>query len=159
MSMCRLVSWVVGKGCLLWSACFLDKTLLAFALLHFELQGQTCLLFWVSLDFLLFHSNPLWWTWHLFLVFVLEGIVFLHRTSFSFFDISGWGVDLEYCGVEWLVLETNRDHSVLFEIAPRYCISDSFVDSEGYSISSKGSLTTVVDKMVIWMKSVYSHPF
>ena len=71
------------------------------------------------------------------------------QNQLSFFDISGWGVDLEYCGVEWLVLETNRDHSVLFEIAPRYCISDSFVDSEGYSISSKGSLTTVVDKMII----------
>ena len=66
MSMCRLVSWVVGKGCLLWSVCSLDKTLFAFALLHFELQGQTFLLFWVSLDFLLFHSNPLCWTRHLF---------------------------------------------------------------------------------------------
>ena len=31
----------------------LGKTLLAFALLHFVLQGQTCLLFQVSLDFLL----------------------------------------------------------------------------------------------------------
>ena len=34
-------------------------------------------------------------------------------------------------------LETNRDHSVIFEIAPKYCISDSFVDHEGNSISSK----------------------
>ena len=25
-------------------------------------------------------------------------------------------------------LETNRDHSVIFEIASKYCISDSFVD-------------------------------
>ena len=33
---------------------FLGKTLLAFALLHFVLQGQICLLFQVSLDFLLF---------------------------------------------------------------------------------------------------------
>ena len=29
----------------------------------------------------------------------------------------------------------NRDHSVIFEIAPKYYISDSFVDYEGYSIS------------------------
>ena len=36
-----------------------------------------------------------------------------------------------------------------FEIAPKYCISDSFVDYEGYSISSKGILPTVVDMMVI----------
>ena len=36
-----------------------------------------------------------------------------------------------------------------FEIAPKYCISDSFVDYEGYSISFKGFLPTVVDIMVI----------
>ena len=41
----------------------------------------------------------------------------------------------------------NRDHSVIFETAPKYCISDSFVDDEGYSISSKGLLSTVVDIM------------
>ena len=40
-------------------------------------------------------------------------------------------------------------HSVLFEIVPKYCILDSFVDSEGYSISSKGFLPTVVDVMII----------
>ena len=39
----------------------LTKTLLAFAQLHFVLQGQTCLLLQVSLDFLLLHSSPLWW--------------------------------------------------------------------------------------------------
>ena len=43
----------------------------------------------------------------------------------------------------------NRDHSVDLEIAPKYCISDSFVDHDGYSISSKGFLPTVVDIMVI----------
>ena len=42
-------------------------------------------------------------------------------------------------------LETNRDHSVVFETAPKNCIVDSFVDHDGYSISSKGFLPTVVD--------------
>ena len=65
----------------------LAKLLLSFDLLHFVLQGQTCLLY--------------------------------------------------------------KDHSVVFEIAPKYCILDSFVDYEGYSISSKGFLPTVVDIMVI----------
>ena len=37
-------------------------------------------------------------------------------------------------------LGTNRDHSVIFEIASKYCISDSFVDYDGYSISFKGFL-------------------
>ena len=46
----------------------------------------------------------------------------------------------------------NRDHSVIFEIAPKYCILDSFVDYDGYSISSKGFLPTAVDIMVLWVK-------
>ena len=31
----------------------------------------------------------------------------------------------------------------------KYCILDSFVDYEGYSISSKGFLPTVLDIMII----------
>ena len=51
--------------------------------------------------------------------------------------------------IEWFALETNRDLSVVFEIASKYYISDSFVDHDGYSISSEGFLPTVVDIMVI----------
>ena len=57
--------------------------------------------------------------------------------------------DLDYRDIEWFALEMNRDHSVVFEIASKYCILDSFVDYEGYSISSKGFLPTVVDIIVI----------
>ena len=56
---------------------------------------------------------------------------------------------MDYCDIEWFALETNRDHSVIFEIASKYCISASFVDHDGYSISSKGFLLAVVDIMVI----------
>ena len=56
---------------------------------------------------------------------------------------------MDYCDTEWFAMEMNRDHSVGFEIVPKYCISDSFVDYEGYSISSKGLLPTVVDIIVI----------
>ena len=52
-------------------------------------------------------------------------------------------------GIEWFALEMNRDHSVIFEISSKYCITDSFVDHDGYSISSEGFLPTVVDIMVI----------
>ena len=62
---------------------------------------------------------------------------------------TGRGIDLDYCDFEWFALEMNRDHSVVFEIATKYCILDSFVDCDGYSISSKGFLPTVVDIMVI----------
>ena len=69
--------------------------------------------------------------------------------NFTFFSITGWGIVLDYCDIEWFALEMNRDHSVIFEIASKYCISDSFVDYDSYSISSKGFLPTVVDIMVI----------
>ena len=81
---------------------------------------------------------------------VLEGLVGLHRTvQLSFFSVTGWGIDLDYCDIEWFALETNRDLSVIFETAPKYRILDPFVDYEDYSISSKGFLPTVVDIMVI----------
>ena len=57
--------------------------------------------------------------------------------------------------IEWFALETNRDHSVVFEIASKYCISGSFVDRDGYSISSKGFLPPVVDIMVILVKFIH----
>ena len=50
--------------------------------------------------------------------------------------------------IEWFALETNRDHSVVFEIASKYCILDSFVDHDGYYVSSEGFLPALVDIMV-----------
>ena len=81
-----------------------------------------------------------------FWVLVLEGLsVFIEPFNFSFFSITDWGIDLDYRDIEWFALETNRDHSVIFEIASKHCI----VDYDGYSISSQGFLPTVVDIMVI----------
>ena len=57
---------------------------------------------------------------------VLEYLVIIEQFNFSFFGISDWGIDLDYCDIEWFALEMNRDHSVNFEITPKYCISDSF---------------------------------
>ena len=61
------------------------------------------------------------------------------------FIIGNW----DYCDIEWFALEMYRYHSVIFEIASKYCISDSFVDYEEYSFSSKGFLPTVLDIMII----------
>ena len=84
---------------------------------------------------------------------VLKGLVGLHRTvQLQLLQLTDWGIDLDY-SIEWFALETNRGHSIVFEIASKYCISDSFVDNEGYSISSKGFLLTVVDIKVICFKS------
>ena len=75
---------------------------------------------------------------------VPEGLVGLHRPfNFSLFGINGWGIDLDYCGIEWFALEMNRDHSAVIDISPKDCISESFVDYNGYTISSKGFLPTV----------------
>ena len=38
---------------------------------------------------------------------------------------------MDYYDIEWFALEMNRGHSVVFEIASKYCISDSFVDHDG----------------------------
>ena len=81
---------------------------------------------------------------------VLKGFVGLRRkVQLSFFSIAGRGIDLDYSDTEWYALETNKYHSVIFEIASKYCISDSFVDHDGYSISSEEFLPAVVDIMVI----------
>ena len=119
---------------------------------HFLLQGQTWLLFQVSLDFLLLCSSPydekdiLFF----FLVLVLEGLVGLHGTiQLQLLSIGGWGMDLDYCDVEWFALEINPYHSVIFETAPKYCISASFVNSRVTPFFSKGFLPTVVEIMVI----------
>ena len=75
--------------------------------------------------------------------------VFIEPFNFSFFSVTGWGTDLDYCDIEWFALEMNSDHFVIFETASKYCISDSFVYYEGYSISSKGFLPTVKNVLVI----------
>ena len=81
---------------------------------------------------------------------VLKGLVGLHRTiQLQLLCITGQGIDLDCYDIEWFALEMNRNHSVVFEISSKYCILDSFVDYEGYSISSKKFLPTVVDIVVI----------
>ena len=56
---------------------------------------------------------------------VLAGLVGFHRTVPLQLLQHYWsGIDLDYCDTEWFALEMNRDHSVLFEITPKYCISD-----------------------------------
>ena len=81
---------------------------------------------------------------------VLRGLVGINRAiQLQLLQYYWLGIDLDYSDIEWFALETNRDHSVVFEIASKYCISDSFVDHDGYSISSAGFLPAVLDIMVI----------
>ena len=50
-----------------------------------------------------------------------------------------------------------REIIVIFEVAPKYCILDSLVDYESYSISSMVFLPTVIDTMVIWISPIPVH--
>ena len=81
---------------------------------------------------------------------ILDGFVGLHRTfQLQLLQCYWLGHRLDNCDIEWFAMEMNRDHSVVFEIASKYCISDSFVHHDGHSISSEGFLPTVVDIVVI----------
>ena len=52
---------------------------------------------------------------------VLTGIVDLHRTvQLQLLQRYWLGIDLDYCDTERFALEMNRDHSFIFEIAPKY---------------------------------------
>ena len=91
---------------------------------------------------------------------VLKGLVSLHRTvQLQLLQRYWLGRRLWLLWYWRLALETNRDHSVFSEIAFKYCISDSFIEYDGYSISSEGFLPAVVDIMVIWVKFTHSSPF
>ena len=95
---CVESSLVLLEEGVFYDQCVLLAKLLAFALLHFVLQGQTCLLFQVSPDFLLLHSCPVWGKGHFFFFLVLVlGLIGLHRTVGE-----GWGEAIlsRYCNQE-----------------------------------------------------------
>ena len=64
---------------------------------------------------------------------VLKYLVGLHRTIQPQLLQQYWlGIGLDYRDIERFVLEINRDHSVIFEIASKYYILDCFVAHDGY---------------------------
>ena len=77
---------------------------------------------------------------------VLESLVGLHRTVQL--QLLQHYIDLDYCDIEWLALETNRDNLSFLRLHPSTAFW-TLVDHDGYSISSEGFLPAVVDIMVI----------
>ena len=104
--------------------------------------------------------QSLWWKRHLFLVSVLENVVGLHKISQLQLLQHQWSehrLGLLWCQMFCLGKEPRS--FCHFWVAPKYYISDSTVDYEGYSTSSKGFLLTIVDLMVIWIKFTHSYPY
>ena len=130
-----------------YDQCILLAKLLAFALLHFVLQAKlTCYSRYLLTSFFCipvpYNEKYIFWG-----MLVLEGLVHLHRT-----------IQLQLLQHYWLGHRLGLP-CYWTEIASKYCISDSFVDYDGYSISSKGFLPTVVDIMVSWVKFTHCSPF
>ena len=161
--MCKVITCVVGRACFLWPVHSLGKSLLAFALFHFVLQSQIYLLLQVIswLPTFAFKFPMMKRTsFFLFLVLVLEGPVGHHRTIQLQLLSHYWlGHRLRLLWY-WMVCLGNKQRSFCdFWDCTQILHLDSFVDYEGYSISSKGFFTTVADIKVIWIIISHSSPF
>ena len=79
ISLCILISWVVGSGSLVWKMHSLGRTLLVWPcfILYSKAKFASYSRYLV---FLLLHSSTLWWKGYLVLVLVLEGLSGLYRT-------------------------------------------------------------------------------
>ena len=78
MSMCSVISCVVGRGCLLWLEHSLAKTVSLYTTSFCTAKPNLPVTPGISC--LLLHSSPLWQKGHLFWVLVLENLPGLHRT-------------------------------------------------------------------------------
>ena len=155
MSMCRVFSFIFGRGYLLWPVHSLGKTLLALALLHFVLQGQTCLLLQVSLDFLLLHSSSYdEMDIFFFLVLILEGLIGHHRTiQLQLLKHYRLGHRLGLLW-HWTVCFGKEKRSVCQ--VPYFGF---FLWLRGLFHFFSGVLPSLVDITVIWIKFTHSSPF
>ena len=158
MSTCRVFSCVVGSGCLLWAVHSLVKILLAFALLHFVLQGKfacysRCFLTSSFCILVPYNEKDI-----VLGVLVLKGFVDLHRIIQLQLRQCYWSGHRLGLPWYWMVCLGNEQRS--------FChfwdciqVPNPVVEYDGYSISSEGFLPTVVDIMVIWVKFTHSSPY
>ena len=159
MSMCRVFSCCWKRMFAINSAFSRQKSVSLWPA-HFVLQGQICLLLQVFLDFLLFHSSPQWWKGHLFGVLVLKTLVVLHRTvQLQLLQHYWLGHRLGLLWYWMICFGKKPKISLSFLRCTQVLHCGPFYWLEGYSISSKGFLPTVVDIMVIWVKFTHSNPF
>ena len=152
MPMCTVVSCVVGRGCLLWPVCSLGKTVslcpASFCTPWPNLPVTPGISWFPTFAFL----SPLMKRTSLFGVGSRRSCRSSqnHSTLTSSALVVGHRLGLLWY---WMVCLGNEQRSSCHSWdCTQYCISDSFVDYDGYSISSKGFLPTVVEIMFIWIK-------
>ena len=142
MSMCTVISCIIGRVCLLWPVCSLGKTVslcpASFCTPRPNLPVTPGIPWLPSFAF---QSITMKRT--SFLMLVLEGLVGLHRTvqrsaSSAFLDRAKTWVTVILNALPWKLTEI----ILSFLRVLRYCILDSFVDYEGCSISFKRFLPT-----------------
>ena len=162
MSMCRVVSCVIGKGCFLWPECSLGKTVSHCSASFCTPRPNLPVIPGVS-----------WLPTFAFQSPIVKRTSFLDVSSrrscrssqkilfnFSFFSIPGWGIDWDYCDMNGLPWKWTENILLFLRLHPSTEFWILLLTMIGYSISSKGFfLPTVVDIMVIWFKFTHSSPF
>ena len=101
MSTCRVVSCVSGGGCLLCPVRSPGNILLALFcfILYSKAKLSCCSNYLLTFYFCI---PLLFKVYHFFLVLFLEGLVNFHRQiNLTFFSISSWDIDMDYCDTEW----------------------------------------------------------
>ena len=155
--MCRVVSYTVPRACLLWLVHSLSTTLLAFDLLCFVFKAKFAfysgylLIFYFRIPVPYDEKDIFFWG-----VFVLEGLIGLHRTVQLKLLQDYWlGHRLGLLWYWMICFGKKPKISLSFLRCTQVLHCGPFYWLEGYSISSKGFLPTVVDIMVIYIK--FSH--
>ena len=102
MSMCRVISCVDGKGCLLWPVCSLDKTVRLCPASFCTPRPNLPVTSGISWLPIFAFQSPMMKRTSLFGISSRRCCRSSQNpVNFSFF---GWGIDLDYCHTEWFTL-------------------------------------------------------
>ena len=160
MSMYRVFSCVVGRGCLLWPVHSLGKTVslcpASFCTPRPNLPVTPGISWFPTFAL----QSPIMKR-SCFVVLVLESLVGLHWTVHPQLLWHLWLWHRLGLLWYWIVCTGNEERSfyLSWDCTKVFHFELFFLNYEGYSISSKGFLLTVVDIMVIWIKFTHSGPF
>ena len=173
MSKCRVISFVIGRECLLWPMNSLGKALLAFDLLHFVLKVKHD--YYSRYLLTSYFCIPVPYDekdifYFISLILVPEGLVCLHRTIKLQLFQHLWlrhRLALLWC---WMVCFGNEQRSFghFGDCAQKlhiwlFCwlwgLLGLLLDSSEDYYFFYGILATVVDIMVIWIRFTHSGPF